>query len=78
MCGGGVQRIGADSSFAGYLSARRQETRRYELTTGSDAEVRTHQAAGRSGRWGEEIPAPRSRIVPGMLRPAPGGGLTSR
>jgi hypothetical protein len=81
MCGGEVQRMGADSSFAGYLAARRQETRRYELTTSGDGRGE-HRAAGRFTGHAREVTREcwrrEAERVPGMLRPAPGGGFPSR
>jgi hypothetical protein len=74
-------RESADTTWQGYVSARRRETRRYELTTSGDGRGE-HQAAGRfTGHAGG---APRQEAgreaerVPGMLRPAPGGGFPSR
>jgi hypothetical protein len=71
----------ADSSWQGYVSARRYETRRYELTTSGDGRGE-HRAAGRFTGHAREVTREcwrrEAERVPGMLRPAPGGGFPSR
>jgi hypothetical protein len=71
----------ADTTWQGYVSARRDETRRYELTTSGDGRGE-HQAAGRfTGNAREATRKEERREAerwPALLRPAPAGGLPSR
>jgi hypothetical protein len=47
-------RESADTTWQGYVSARRRETRRYELTTSGDGRGE-HQAAGRFTGHAREV-----------------------
>jgi hypothetical protein len=75
-------RESADTTWQGYVSARRRETRRYGLTTSGDGRGE-HQAAGRFTGHAREVTREcwrreAERKWPALLRPAPAGGFPSR